>query len=910
MSSNYVDIFFEAGVSKFVLEIKVKAKKDLDELPKGIVQAYEYCINFKTTNLIVIVLPPTVVRDISDIAEFSDRVLKSRVESIVLTQYWFTYETNHSIEEILGELKAKVDKQVSAVMQEQIASTVIQKTVKNISRLLNKLYTNQLSVQNAAKELTEGYGLGDFFSNSSFSVDKKKTRNMVIDLIAYILVNQLLFYSLYSESGGPSDSNRRVPKLEKISHPRDLERYFLEIRKKDFNPIFGIQTIKHIPYSEQIVNEINILLECVAPLRVINLKHDLYGKLFENSLPKDTRKVLASYFTKYSSAQLVANLTIDNAFDTVWDLACGSGSLLVASYDRKLDLYKSEKGILSSVDRRRLHSKFVKEQLTGTDIMPFACHLTGIGLSTKDLDSDTDFLRISRVNMVEVESLQKHPKFVEAYTEIEEGTSKIQKKQKEIDDWQSVVDFQYGSRKEFNQERVDRVVINPPFTSFRRLSEDIRAKLKNSPLGKISGNRNLWGYFISLADDVLKNGGKIGAIVPISLLHGHDTLKLRNFLLENYTVRYIIKPVVGYAFSEDAQFTDVIVIAEKVIPDKSHKVRIVCLKKDIGNFSKVDIDSLCRDIRTESDDSESEYFSYTVDQLELARNSNDLMPYVFTNDIKLKKASDKLMIALRKNPNFVKVDLSKISDGLALRSKGLVNRSIFTRKLGESRASRASLVFFHDGNQGKMLNYFDKVNKKKGTIEKSLLQKTLRTLSGIDKITIAGLEDYFKKGIHKSPRVGQLFIENRFWLKSTELSFLAVYSAEPLFPLNMFMTYNTSESESKILALYFNSIFFILQIIRLAKQSTRGYLEIKQVDMTDVLIPDTDNIGEETKELLAFFASHAAEHVDSLYEQLSKMSKFRLELDMRIAKSLNLEISRDDILELYELVSGHIKSLP
>jgi len=64
------------------------------------------------------------------------------------------------------------------------------------------------------------------------------------------------------------------------------------------------------------------------------------------------------------------------------DLAVGSGTLLVAAYRRKRELLKQEKGF---VDLEKMHRKFLEEDLTGIDIMPFAAHLAVVHLSLQGL---------------------------------------------------------------------------------------------------------------------------------------------------------------------------------------------------------------------------------------------------------------------------------------------------------------------------------------------------------------------------------------------------------------------------------------------------------------------------------------------------------------------------------------------
>lgn len=63
---------------------------------------------------------------------------------------------------------------------------------------------------------------------------------------------------------------------------------------------------------------------------------------------------------------------------------------------------------------------------------------------------------------------------------------------------------------------VDTVIMNPPFTDREKMPRDYREKLKmlDKLTEKCGSQINLWGYFLALADDLIKDGGKIGAVIP------------------------------------------------------------------------------------------------------------------------------------------------------------------------------------------------------------------------------------------------------------------------------------------------------------------------------------------------------------------------------------------------------------
>ena len=129
--------------------------------------------------------------------------------------------------------------------------------------------------------------------------------------------------------------------------------------------------------------------------------------------------------------------------------------------------------------------------------------------------------------------------------------------------------------------------MNPPFSDREKMPEEMRKKLKNNIyLSNILGNLiNLWGYFLILADLLLKKNGKIGCVIPINIIRGRATEKIRNFLLNNYHIEYLIKPVGDIAFSEGAAFRDILFIAKKKKPTGDNLIGIVYFKESLRKMS-------------------------------------------------------------------------------------------------------------------------------------------------------------------------------------------------------------------------------------------------------------------------------------------------------------------------------------
>ena len=206
------------------------------------------------------------------------------------------------------------------------------------------------------------------------------------------------------------------------------------------------------------------------------------------------------------------------------------------------------------------------------------------------------------------------------------------------------------------------------------------------------------------------------------------------------------------------------------------------------------------------------------------------------------------------------------------------------------------------------MEYFDKQEVRK-TIEKTKLLKTFRTITGVRNYDISDLYDYYIAERNTPKDFSHLHIPNRFRLNSDQTFVTSVYSEEKILPTNSFIMYFSPEKESKILCLYFNSIFYLVQFIGLAKQSTGKYLEIKQIDLKQIIVPDLTKIDKELLEkLLEYFDKNRH---GNLIDIKTKLKNKPQEIDKLFVKALSLNISDKELRSCernrcYEhLISGY-----
>jgi hypothetical protein len=244
------------------------------------------------------------------------------------------------------------------------------------------------------RELEEIFGGHDFFHSALANVLKGDEREAALRLgAAYLFVNQILFYVLLSQEARRAGNEKLYPGIDMSdrSSPEQLrDKYFAIVRQKDYEPIYGSDVARFFDESK-IGNSLAGLVDTIVELAPKLTVPDLVGQIFQNLIPLKIRKPLGAHYTNPNAAALLALLAISNSRATVIDPACGSGTLLVASYRQKARLANSAEVAL-------LHKAFMEKDLTGVDAMAFSSHLAAVNLALQQPLLETDFVRIGRAD--------------------------------------------------------------------------------------------------------------------------------------------------------------------------------------------------------------------------------------------------------------------------------------------------------------------------------------------------------------------------------------------------------------------------------------------------------------------------------------------------------------------------------
>ncbi len=396
----------------------------------------------------------------------------------------------------------------------------------------------------------------------------------------------------------------------------------------------------------------------------VTRSHDLTGRMFQRLIAD--RKFLATFYTRPEAAALLAELAVGmmsvdwSASNSVTrlrvgDLACGTGTLLLAAYNAIISRFRRAGG-----NDARLHRQMMEESLIAADIMPAAAHLTASMLSS--VHPRIRYRRtqvftlpygthqgVSGVSLGSL-SLLDSEKTPSLYgTGLAAGITGLGGK--------SAVSTTAGQMNlpsfALADSSLDLAIMNPPFTrptnhevsdeavpSFagfgnteaeqRAMSlalKQLRAKLVKSrrtageagPAGH--GNAGEGSNFLDLAHNKLRPGGLLAIVLPSTLALGNGWELSRRLLARHYRSLLIISLVGAKgrdkSFSADTSLGEVLVLARKrqmgaLGPVDPHDAEATWIIAERRPKSAAEAMEISRSIHRESANSSSGHGTFAV----------------------------------------------------------------------------------------------------------------------------------------------------------------------------------------------------------------------------------------------------------------------------------------------------------
>jgi len=624
------DLLLRNG-AEYVVETKLGAEAKLLD---AIVRLYDYSKYTDAKGAFAVLFPEELRRPWT--VEMLERIVIDPKLKYVVTAIFKDFRPSSRYEGNLSEVADWIASQVLKPLAVEVDTGF---AIKVLTEAVESMALSARSLE--SKDLEEIFGGRSVFENILQYEEGHYPLEEMRQAAVYLLVNQIIFYHILSRA----DTHFDAIDESTIGKPIDLLRYFELVLKKDYASVFGFDVASKLPESSiDTIRKVIVAVKALAPEKI---GHDVLGKVFHELIPFNIRKAVAAFYTNNEAAEILASLAIEKPDAQVMDLACGSGTLLVAAYRRKKELLQTGKGELSLEDHRR----FLEYDLTGVDIMPFAAHLAVMHLSLQALLHETEKVRIAVWDSTELKPNMKIPAIEsELKAAYRKPTLDMFKDKfvipKDAHIKKGAVTLEGVGGEEIPLEKVDLAMMNPPFTRQQRIPKEYKATLARrfkDNLQYIHGQIGYHGYFILLADRFVKDMGRIALVLPATVLNADGFQGLRKFLTERYSIEHIVTVWQRAAFSEGAQFREILLVARKQKPSMdSIPCAITELKRvpkgmqEAREFAlKMQKIAKGKDVDTVSEDDEMQISM--VAQSDLQESSDDLFKLIAFKDKNLTK---------------------------------------------------------------------------------------------------------------------------------------------------------------------------------------------------------------------------------------------------------------------------------
>ena len=451
----------------------------------------------------------------------------------------------------------------------------------------------------------------------------------------------------------------------------------------------------------------------------------------------------------------------------------------------------------------------------------------------------------------------------------------------------------------------------------------------------LHGQLGLYGHFILLADKFVKDNGRIALVLPATVLRVKSAMGIRKLLTENYQIEYIITAWERAAFSEGAQFREILLIARKTkASDNNSKCCISSLRKLPSSNEEAKelaekIKSIGQKLETGNVYSDDFLVAFATTHEELKGNIGNLYILISTYDLKIPlfekqifgRGSRKIIKVedyLRAN----KCEIFEFDYRPPYHGVFLVRPFRAIKKLDEWTVKNENLEYLIIENR---------FTKEEMRVPSKVLVGGLRRPARTDKIDLTNVLDYiitsefdkvdkllknpFMLGKWKSyvePRLANLLISRRFDISAAGTKFIAYYSSLPLVGVDMWSFRGVSGDDAKIIGLWFNSTLNLLSILTQRTETRGAWMKIHEYMLKDSLMLDPSKLStEERSLLLEVFNKIKDVSFPCVLEQLRERFWARVEIDRAILKVLGFnEQETNQILDyLYPALTKEIEQL-
>ena len=389
----------------------------------------------------------------------------------------------------------------------------------------------------------------------------------VANMAALVIINAMVFQERLASREAAFSPVSSARSLEGFSRHKLIQQWD-HILSIDYKPIFHM--------ARQVIGELTdvegawVLDACVGTAATLLslgavLRHDLAGRVFNRLISE--RKLLAAFYTSIPASTLLAGLALSpnkwasinwgNTEDIsklrVVDPACGTGTLLMAAYRQVVQNHTSAAGTILG---DALHQALVERVIMGADVVQSGIHLTAATLAAMSPSVRFEQMQLHTLTLGKDESGNTRLGSLDWLV-----ASEVQSTFSTTEEQIEAASGAHSEGRIVERPRVDLVISNPPFTrrgsdggneaSLSRIfslpendkeSQEALGKL-TSKLLKGSGANQMAGHassFTVLADRMVKPGGRIALVLPVTALFGESWREIRQMLAAKYAIEFAV----------------------------------------------------------------------------------------------------------------------------------------------------------------------------------------------------------------------------------------------------------------------------------------------------------------------------------------------------------------------------------
>jgi len=461
----------------------------------------------------------------------------------------------------------------------------LEKTLKHNPEAINDLM--KLEAEYERYKLFSGYEL--WKKHLGKEKENEELKDVFIRESIYVLLNKLLFIRICEDKGllPKNISNGGIEELRKhIVDPNSaynqIMSWAFENAKYLYSHFYETGILDWLSSGDGDLNKrLNRVLWILNRFDFSKVDRDILGNLYEKYLDPKERKRLGEFYTPVEIIDYILDGVGYTAKDEIEDKkildpACGSGGFLVRATRRLISRFLVKLGKADEKDLEKVEWKFlidklspeeareileaVRENVYGLDINPFACHIAEMNMLFQVIDlyqkvrksEKYKNYRLRRFNIYMTDSLRT-PKesdltdFIGKYSFLEE--------KKRVDN--------------IKKMEFDFVVGNPPYVRVQNLDKETREYLRRT-YKTASGKFDIYIPFIERGLEWLKDGGKLGYIVPNTFMTRQYGARIREHLL-GFRIVHILDFGDSKVF-EDATNYPAIIIIEKSKPSEDWEI--------------------------------------------------------------------------------------------------------------------------------------------------------------------------------------------------------------------------------------------------------------------------------------------------------------------------------------------------